>query len=151
MIGKRYLPAVKNIYQRDFNGDGNEELLIITEPYVKGQFFDFGVYSLDKDFKATEVFCGDGSLLYCDYWFLTEDNCLIHLKSIRNYANENNAVYKSRYICETYTPENEKGELVFESGVVKKTKNEMDNLKEIMKVMNIPENALIISNKLLME
>lgn len=137
---------IKNIYQRDFDGDGHDDLLIATEPYENGLFFDFGVFTLDKDFNATEVFYGDGSISHCDYWFLTDDNKLIHMNSIRNYENEDNAVYKSRYTCVAYTPKKEKGELVFESGKVIKTKYELDNLKEIRDALGIPENAIVISN-----
>lgn len=137
---------IKNIYQRDFDKDGRDELLIATEPNKNGDYFNFGVWTLDKDLKTEEIFYGDGSLSLCDYWFLTEDNKLIHLNSIRDYANEENAVYKSRYTCIEYTPIVKNNKLIFEQGYVKKTKHEMDNLKEIRELMGIPENAVIISN-----
>ena len=113
---------VKNIYQRDFDGDGDDDMLVATEPYKNGLFFDFGVFTLDKDFKAREVFYGNGSISHCDYWFLTDDNNLIHVNSIRNYENEENAVYKSRYTSVTHKPKTEEGKLVFEAVSVIKTK-----------------------------
>ena len=137
---------IKNVYQRDFDGDGQDDLLIATEPYKSGLYFDFGVFTLDKNFNTTEVFYGDGSISHCDYWFLTEDNKLIHMNSIRNYEKEDNAVYKSRYTAVTHTPKTVGGALVFQAGKVIKTKDELDNLKEIQQALGIPENAIVISN-----
>lgn len=137
---------IKNIYQRDFDKDGRDELLIATEPNKSGIYFNFGVWTLDKNFKAEEVFYGDGSLSQCDYWFLTKDNRIIHLNSIRDYANEENAIYKSRYTCIVYTPDMRNGKLVFEQGPVKKSKHEMDNLNEIRDLFGVPKDAVIISN-----
>ncbi|MBQ0105243.1 MAG: hypothetical protein KBT47_04310, partial [Armatimonadetes bacterium] len=136
---------VCHIFQRDFDGDGRDELLISSEPYGENLYYDFGVYELSEDWVSEEVFCGDGSLVRCDYWFLGEDNRLFHLCALRNYEKPENAVYKSRYICTFLKPEAENNKLTFVSCGVKKTFKEMDNLKEIKKEIKIPENAALVS------
>ena len=137
---------VKNIYQRDFNGDGTDEIIVITEPYPKDSVFQFGVWTIDKDWNSEEVFYGDGSVSRCNYWFLSRKNELIHINSIRDYSKDDNAFYKSRFTCIIHTPKEDNGKLVFESGSVIKSKNELDTLKDIRLVFGIPEDSIVLSN-----
>ena len=46
---------IKNVYQRDFDGDGHDDLLIATEPHKNGLFFDFGVFIVDNNFNIEEL------------------------------------------------------------------------------------------------
>lgn len=135
-----------NIYQRDFDKDGRDEILVATEPSGDGLFFDFSILTLDKKFVTKEVFHSSGSLTFCDYWLLAPDNTIIHLDSMRDYTNKGNVIYKSKYYSCIYTPEVKNGKLVFVPGRKKESKYELDNLDGIKNVFGISKDAIVISN-----
>lgn len=143
-IDKTFHQPIVSIFQRNFDGEGKDDLLVVTKYNVGKDSFAFYVILSDENFETKEIFDATGSLEDCDYWLLTKDNNLIHLISQRDYSKPDNAVYKSRYKAEFYRLDNKNGKTEFKQYKSLTTKRELDNLDDIKIALGIDKEAVSV-------
>ena len=141
-IDKTFHQPIVSVFQRNFDSEGKDDLLVVTKYNVGKDSFAFYVILSDENFETKEIFDATGSLEDCDYWLLTKDNNLIHLISQRDYSKPDNAVYKSRYKAEFYRFEKKNGKTEFKQYRSLTTKRELDSLDDIKIALGIDKEAV---------